>query len=91
MSLGFVVSKLHDFRMVCLLKAVTPRRATDTVAYAMAIDYSRYCDSIDVLQAKVKSLFSVGPACLVPRALNKHYAVCVEVTRVYFMYFNYGW
>ena len=59
-----IVPELHDLRLVCLLKAVTPAWVTTTASFLFVIDYIDHSGSFDVLQAKVKSLLSVGPACL---------------------------
>ena len=34
--------KIHDMRMVCLLKAVAPGWLTNTVSFILGIDYPRY-------------------------------------------------
>ena len=47
-----MVYEFHDLRMVCFLKAVTPFK----FAFALAIDYIRYCVSFDNLQAKAKCI-----------------------------------
>ena len=59
--------------IVCLLKAVTPAWVTNTVPLTLKINYIRYSDSFEILQAKVKCHSSVGPARPVPRALIKPY------------------
>ena len=84
--LGSMVFELHDVRIVCLLKAVTPAWVTNTVPFSLPIDYIRYSGSFEVLQAKVKGLLSVGPARPVPRALNKHYSARGVSINVSFMY-----
>ena len=81
-----MVFELHDMRIVCLLKAVTPAWVTNTVPFLIPIDYIRYSGSFEVLQAKVKCLLSVGPARPVPRALNKHYSARGRLDNVSFMY-----
>ena len=81
-----MVFELYDMRIVCLLKAVTPAWVTNTVSFTIAINYIRYSDSFDILQAKVKCHLSVGPARPVPRALNKHYSARGEPIYVSFMY-----
>ena len=60
--LGSIVFKLHDMRIVCLLKAVTPAWVTNMVPFTLLIDYIHHSGSFEVLQAKVKCLLSVGPA-----------------------------
>ena len=65
--LASMVPALHDSRMVCLLKAVTPAWVTNTVLFLLVIDYIRYSGSFEISQAKVKCHLSVGPARLVPR------------------------
>ena len=50
------------------------RIVTNTVPLTLKIDYIRYSDSFQILQAKVKCHLSVGPARPVLRALNKHYS-----------------
>ena len=63
-----MVFELHDMRIVCLVKAVTPAWVINTVPFTLVIDYIRYSDSFDILQAKVKCLIgrarASGPACL---------------------------
>ena len=81
-----MVFELHDVRIVCLFKAVTPAWVTNTVPFLLPIDYIRYSGSFEVLQAKVKCLLSVGPARPVPRALNKHYSARGGPINVSFMY-----
>ena len=81
-----MVFELHAMRIVCLLKAVAPAWVINAVPFLIAIDYIRYSGSFEVLQAKVKSLLSVGPARLVPRALNKHYSARGGPIDVSFMY-----
>ena len=71
---GSMVFELHDMRIVCLLKAVTPAWVTNMVPFTLLIAYIHHSGSFEVLQAKVKGLLSVGPARPVPRALNKHYS-----------------
>ena len=57
-----MVPELHAMRMVCLLKAVTPTRVSNTASFLFVIDYIRYHGSFEVLQAKVKCHLSVAPA-----------------------------
>ena len=64
-----MVPELHAMRIVCLLKAITPAWDTNTVPSSLVIDYTRCCDSFEILQAKVKCFFigrarETGPACL---------------------------
>ena len=68
-----MVPELHDMRIVCLLKAVTPAWVINTASFTFKIDFTHYSGPFEILQAKVECLLSVGPARLVPRALNKHY------------------
>ena len=84
--LGSVVFELHDMRMVCLLRVVTPAWVTNTVRLTLKIDYIRVYYSFEMLQAKVKCHLSVGPARLVPRALNNHYSARVGSIDVTIMY-----
>ena len=84
--LGSMVPELHDMRIVCLLKAVTPAWVTNTVSFTLLIDYIHHSGSFEVLQAKVECLLSVGPARPVPRALNKHYSARGGPINVSFMY-----
>ena len=84
--LGSLVPGLQNMRIVCLLKAATPAWATDTAPFTLVIDYILYFDSIEILQAKVKCLLSVGPARPVPRALNKHYYARGGPINLSFMY-----
>ena len=86
--LGSMVFELHDMRIVCLLKAVTPAWVTNTVPFLLPIDYIRYSGPFEVLQVKVKCLLSVGPARPVPRALNKHYSARGGPTHVSSMYIS---
>ena len=81
-----MVFQLHDMRIVCLLKAVTPAWVASTVPFLLSIDYIRYSGPFEVLQAKVKCHLSVGPARPVPRALNKHYSARGVSIDVSFMY-----
>ena len=81
-----MVFELHDVRIVCLLKAVTPAWVTNTVSFTLLIDYIHHCGSFEVLQAKVECLLSVRPARPVPRALNKHYSARGGPINVSFMY-----
>ena len=86
-----MVFELHDMRMMCLLKAATPAWVTNTVSFTLLIDYIHHSGSFEVLQAKVKCLLSVGPACSVPRALSKHYSARGVSINVSFMYITYGY
>ena len=81
-----MVFELHDMRIVCLLKAVTPAWVINTVPFTLVIDYIRYSDSFDILQAKVKCLLSVGPLRPVPHALNKLYTARGGSINVSFMF-----
>ena len=81
-----MVPELHDMRIVCLLKAVTPAWVRNTVSFTLVINYIHHSGSFEVLQAKVKCHSSVGPARPVPRALNKHYSVRGGPINVSFMY-----
>ena len=62
--LGSMVPELHDMRIVCLLKVVTPTWVVNTVSLTLKIDYIDHSGSFEILQATVKCLLSVGPACL---------------------------
>ena len=84
-----MVSELNGLHMVCLLKGVTPGCVTKTVAYSLENDYLRFCDLFAILLAKVKRVFSAGPASP-PRTLNKQYSVRIGLAKVYCMYFTYG-
>ena len=81
-----MVFELHDMRIVCLLKAVTPAWVTNMVPFTLLIDYIHHSGSFEVLQAKVKCLLSVGPVRPVPRALNKYYSARGGLINVSFMY-----
>ena len=84
---GSTVPELHDMRIVCLLKAVTPAQAvTNTVSLLLVFDYIHCSGSFEILQAKVKCLLLVGPARPVPRALNKHYSARSGSINVSFIY-----
>ena len=84
--LGSMVPELHAISIVCLLKAVIPAWVTNTVSFLLIIDCIHQPGSIEVLQAKVKCLLSVGPARPVPRALNKHYSARGGPSNVSFMF-----
>ena len=86
-----MVFALHDLRMVCLLRAVTPSWVTKTVPFLLVIDYTRYSGSFEILQAKVQCHLSVGPARPVARALNKHFSTRGGPSNVSFMYIIQGW
>ena len=88
--LGSTVPELHDVRIVCLLKAVTPAWVMNTDPFTIAINYIRYSGSFDILQAKVKCHLSVGPVRPIPRALNKHCSARGGSINVSFMYITYG-
>ena len=81
-----MVFELHDMRIVCLLKAATPAWVTNVVSFSLAIDYTHYSGPVEVLQAKVKCLLSVGPARSNPRASNKHYSARGGPINVSFIY-----
>ena len=72
--LGSIVSELHGLRMTFLLKAVTPKWVTKTVPFSLEINYIRFCDPFEILQAKFKFVFSAGPGCPVPSTLSKQSA-----------------
>ena len=76
-----MVPELHDMRIVCLLKAVTPAWVTNTVSFTLKIDYIHYSGSFEILQAKVNVSYRSGP-----RALNKHYSARDGPINVSFMY-----
>ena len=59
-----MVPELHALRMVCLLGAVAPAWVTNTVLFSLVVDFTRYFNPFDILQARVKCQLSVGPACL---------------------------
>ena len=86
-----MVSELHGLRKVCLLMAVVPGWVTKTVQYSLEIDHIRFCDPLEILQAKVKRVLSAGPACPVLRTLNKQSAARLKPTSVTFTYLTYGW
>ena len=56
-----MVPELHDMRIVCLLKAVTPAWVTNTVSFTLKIDYIHYSGSFEILQAKVNVFYRSGP------------------------------
>ena len=91
MVLGSLVFELHDMRIFCLLRAVTPWQVINTFPFALAIASFHYYDSSEVLQAKVVRGFVIGPPCPVPRALNKQYSARVDSTAIAFMYFTRGY
>ena len=83
-----MVFELHDMRIFCLLKVVTPAWVTNTVPLTIAIDNIHHSGSFEVLQAKVKCQLLVGPALPVPHALNKHYSArggLIDVSAMYFI------
>ena len=84
--LGLIAPGLHDMRMVCLLKVVTPAWVINTVPSSLVIYYTRCCDSFEILQDKVKCLLLFRPARLVRCALNKHFAAPGGPINVSFMY-----
>ena len=59
--LGSMVFELHDMRIVCLLKAVTPAWVTNTVSFTLKIDFIHYSGSFEILQAKVNVFYRSGP------------------------------
>ena len=59
--LGSMVFELHDVRIVCLLKAITPAWVTNTVSFTLKIDYIHYSGSFEILQAKVNVFYRSGP------------------------------
>ena len=81
-----MVQELRAMRIVSLVKAVAPTWVTDTMPLLFVTDYIHHSGSFEVLQAKVKSLLSVGPANPSPRALNKHYSARGGPINVSFMY-----
>ena len=83
-----MVPELHDMRMVCLLKAVTPAWVINTVSFLLIIDFIHHSGSFEIIQAKVKFLLSVGPTRPVPRALNKRYSARGGLINVCFMYIS---
>ena len=56
-----MVPELHDMRIVCLLKAVTPAWVTNTVSFTLLIDYIHHSGSFEILQAKVNVFYRSGP------------------------------
>ena len=85
-TLGSTVPEVHDVRIVCLLKAVTPEWVTNTVSFTLKICYIHHSGSFEVLQAKVKCFLSVGPVRPVPRVLNEHYSARGGSVNVSVMY-----
>ena len=81
-----MIFELHDMRIVCLLKAVTPAWVINTASFTLKIDFTHYSSPFEILQAKVKCLLSVGPARPVTRALNKHYSARGGPINISFMY-----
>ena len=82
-----MIPEVHGMRIVCLLEVITAWN-TNTVPFTLVIDYTRYCGSFEVLQAKVKCHLLVGPARPVPRALNKHFPARGGPINVSFMYID---
>ena len=56
-----MVFELRDVHIVCLLKAVTPTWVTNTVPFTIAVNYIRYPNSFEILQAKVEVYYRSGP------------------------------
>ena len=56
-----MVPELHAMRIVCLLKAATPAWVTNTVPFTIAVNYIRYPNSFEILQAKVEVYYRSGP------------------------------
>ena len=56
-----MVFELRDVHIVCLLKAVTPAWVTNTVPFTIAVNYIRYPNSFEILQAKVEVYYRSGP------------------------------
>ena len=83
-----MVSELHDMRIVCLLRAVTPAWVVNTFPFTLVIDYIHHSRSFEVLQAKVKCHLSVGPARPVPHASNKQHSARGGLINVSFMYIS---
>ena len=59
--LGSMVFELHDVRIVCLLKAVTPAWVINTVSFTLIIDYINHSGLFEILQAKVNIVYRSGP------------------------------
>ena len=64
-----MVPELHDMRIVCLLKAVTPAWVTYTIPFLLVIDYIHHDGSFEILQAKSNVIYQAGPrvGCRVPQ------------------------
>ena len=82
--LGSMIPELQDMRVVCLLKAFTPRWVANSVSFTFVFDDVLYYGSFEVLQAKVK-FFSAGPGRPSPRALNRQYSARNEPINASFM------
>ena len=59
--LGSMVFELHDVRIVCLLKAVTPAWVINTVSFTLIIDYINHSGLFEILQAKFNIVYQSGP------------------------------
>ena len=80
-----MVFELHDMRIVCLLKAVTPAWVINMVSFTLKIGYIHLSGSFDIT-SQCQCPLSVGPARQVPRAINKHYSARGGPIHVSFMY-----
>ena len=56
-----MVFELHDIRIVCLLKAVTPAWVVNMVSFTLKIGYIHHAGSFEILQANVNVPFRLGP------------------------------
>ena len=56
-----MVFELHDMRIICLLKAVTPAWVINTALFTLTIDYILYYGSFEVLQPRSIVFYRLGP------------------------------
>ena len=84
-----MVSELHDLRMACFFKVVTPGWVMKSTPFSLKIDCTHFSDPFEISQVKVKRVFSAGPACLVPRTLGRQSEASFRLTSRIFMYFMF--
>ena len=85
-----MVSVLQDLCMISLLEVVFPGILKSTILFALATDYIRYCDPIEILQAKGKNLLSAGPLFSKPGTLDKQNSSCVRPNKITYMFYTQG-
>ena len=79
-----MVFELHDMRIVCLLKAVTPAWVINMVSFTLNIGYIHHSGSFEILQANVNVPYRSGPRALnkiTPRVVDRFmYLSCILVS-----------